>query len=306
VRSGVSEEGLTFKQKEKAILVSLILGLVTMIPNIIAALTSNSLIMLTDVFQGVSEVLAIFFAYIAIRKVSKGTNLVYNYGYGKMEGFSSLLMALVIVISLIVVLTSAIRGLLKPEKLAGIGVLIGIVFNFIGVLMDLWQWRKYKRIARTAFSPIIEGQLKLYRGKFAMDLGETLTLSAGLLLGKFSFAHFIDPIGALLLSGVLFHSAYTLFSTSMDNLMDRTLEESMQTGILKVLAQHFDDYKDLHDIRSRRSGADVFIELYLEFDDHLKMEKVMEHIKQIRSDIKNVIRNCQVNIIPSREKPTLK
>jgi len=302
----VGQEGLTFKQKEKAILVSLLLGIGSAIPNIVAALTSNSLIMLTGVFQSISEILAIFFAYIAIRKVSKGTNLIYNYGYGKMEGFSSLLMALVIVISLIVVLTGAIRGLLKPEKLAGIGVLIGIVFNMVGVLTNLWQWIKFKRLARIAFSPIIEGQLKLYRGKFAMDFGETLTLSAGLLLGKFSFAHFIDPIGALLLSGVLFHSAYTLFSTSMDNLMDRTLEESMQTGILKVLAQHFDDYKDLHDIRSRRSGGDVFIELYLEFDDDLPMEKVMEHIKTISADIKAIIRNCQVNIIPSREKPTLK
>lgn len=302
----MGQEGLTFKQKEKAILVSLLLGIGSAIPNIVAALTSNSLIMLTGVFQSISEILAIFFAYIAIRKVSKGTNLVYNYGYGKMEGFSSLLMVLVIVISLIVVLTGAIRGLLKPEKLAGVGVLIGIAFNMVGVLTNLWQWIKFKRLARIAFSPIIEGQLKLYRGKFAMDFGETLTLSAGLLLGKFSFAHFIDPIGAMLLSGVLFHSAYTLFSTSMDNLMDRTLEESMQTGILKVLAQHFDDYKDLHDIRSRRSGGDVFIELYLEFDDDLPMEKVMEHIKTISADIKAIIRNCQVNIIPSREKPTLK
>jgi len=302
----VSEQGLTFKQKEKAILTSLIIGIVSLIPNIVAALTSNSLIMLADVFQGASEILAIFFAYVAIRKVSKGTNLVYNYGYGKMEGFSSLLMALVIAISLIVVLTSAIRGLLKPEKLAGIGVLIGIAFNLIGVGMNLWQWLKFKKIARAAFSPIIEGQVKLYRGKFVMDLGESLTLSGGLILGKFPFAHFIDPIGALILSGFLFYSAYTLFSASMDNLMDRTLEESMQNGILKVLAQHFDDYQDLHDIRSRRSGADIFIELYLEFDDDLPMKKVMEHIKTISTDIKSIIRNCQVNIIPSREKPTLK
>ena len=107
----MGELGWTFKQKEKAILVSLILGIVLLIPNIVAALTSNSLIMLADVFQGASEVLAIFFAYIAIRKVSKGTNLVYNYGYGKMEAFSSLLIAVVIGISLIVILTSVVHGI---------------------------------------------------------------------------------------------------------------------------------------------------------------------------------------------------
>jgi len=302
----LSEQGLTFKQKEKAILVSLLLGLVLIVPNIVAALTSNSLIMLTDVFQGASEVLAIFFAYIAIRKVSKGTNLVYNYGYGKMEGFSSLLMAAVIGISLIVILTSAVRSLLNPEKLTGVGVLIGITFNFIGFLVNFGQWFKFKKLAKIAFSPIIDGQHKLYRGKFIMDLGETITLSTGWALGNLPIAHFIDPIGALVLSGFLFYSAYTLFSASMDNLMDRTLEESMQTGILKVLAKHFDNYHDLHDIRSRRSGGDVFIELYLEFDDHLTMAQVMNHIHQISTDIKEVIRNCQVNIIPCREKPTLK
>lgn len=302
----MSEPGWTFKQKEKAILVSLIIGIVLLIPNIVAALTSNSLIMLTDVFHGASEVLAIFFAYIAIRKVSKGTNPDYNYGYGKMEAFSSLFIAVVIGISLIIILTSVIHGILKPEKLAGIGVLIGIAFNFIGFLINFWQWFKYNKIAKAAFSPIIEGQSNLYRSKFIMDFGTTLTLTGGLVLGNLPFAHFIDPIGALVLSGFLCYSAYTLFSTSMDNLMDRTLEESLQTGILRVLAQHFDDYQNLHDIRSRRSGADVFIELYLEFDDHSGMEQVMHDIQAITADIKEIIRNCQVNIIPCREKPALK
>jgi ferrous-iron efflux pump FieF len=302
----MSEQVWTFKQKEKAILVSLIIGIVLMIPNIIAALTSNSLIMLTDVFQGASEVLAIFFAYIAIRKVSKGTNLVYNYGYGKLEAFSSLFIAVVIGISLIVILISVGHGILKPEKLAGIGVLIGIGFNFIGFLINSWQWLKFRKIAQAAFSPIIKGQSDLYRSKFIMDLGETLTLTCGFMLRNLPFAHFIDPIGALVLSGFLLYSAYTLFSTSMDNLMDRTLEESLQTEILKVLAQHFNDYRNIHDIRSRRSGADIFIELYLEFDDHSKMELVMNNIQQITADIKEIIRNCHVNVIPCREKPAQK
>jgi len=302
----MGEQGWTFKQKEKAILVSLILGIVLLIPNIVAALTSNSLIMLTDVFQGASEVLAIFFAYIAIRKVSKGTNLVYNYGYGKMEAFSSLLIAVVIGISLIIILTSVVHGILKPEKLAGIGVLIGIGFNSVGFLINFWQWLKFRKIAKAAFSPIIEGQSDLYRSKCIMDLGASLTLTGGLVLGNFPFAHFIDPVGALVLSGFLCYSAYTLFSTSMDNLMDRTLEESLQTEILKVLGQHFDDYRNIHDIRSRRSGADIFIELYLEFDDHSMMELVMSNIRQITADIKAIIRNCHVNVIPCREKPVQK
>ena len=152
-------------------------------------------------------------------------------------------------------------------------------------------------------SPIITGQLNLYRGKYISDISVTVTLCLGLVFRKYAFAHFIDPLGAVVLSGFLFYAVYTLFSQSMDNLMDRTLEESLQMGILRVLGLHFNDYHNIHDIRSRRSGQHIFIDLYLEFDSGKAMGEVQEAICGISNDILGFIKNCQVNIVPCTGKP---
>jgi len=294
---------MTIKQKEKAILLGLIFGAVAMIPIIISAVLSNSLIVLTDVLKSGSELLAVMFSYFAIRKVSKGANMVYNYGYGKLEGFSSLLMAFVIGVSLIIILFNAYIGFTHPEPLAGIGVMIAIGANIVTGIINFWQWLNYRKIDKDSPSPIITGQLNLYRSKYISDISVTITLVLGLVLRKYTFAHFIDPLGAVVLSGFLFYAVYTLFSQSMDNLMDRTLEESLQMGILRVLAKHFDDYHNIHDVRSRRSGQYIFIDLYLEFDPEKQMGVVQQAICEINADILGIIKNCQVNIVPCTSKP---
>ncbi len=299
----MSPKSMTIKQKEKAILLGLIFGAVAMIPIIISAIFSNSLIVLTDVLKSGSELLAVMFSYFAIRKVSKGANMVYNYGYGKLEGFSSLLMAFVIGISLIIILFNAYLGFVHPEPLTGIGVFIAIGANIFTGIINIWQWFNYRKIDKDSPSPIITGQLNLYRSKYISDISVTITLVLGLALRKYTFAHFIDPLGAVVLSGFLFYAVYTLFSQSMDNLMDRTLEESLQMGILRVLAKHFDDYQNIHDVRSRRSGQYIFIDLYLEFDPEKTMGIVQQAICEINNDILGLIKNCQVNIVPCTCKP---
>ncbi len=299
-------EMVTFKQKEKAIFVSLMIGVISIVPTIVAAIFSNSLIILTDVFQNGSEIVAVFFSYVAIRKVSKGSDLRYNYGYGKLEGFSSLVMAAILGISILVILFNAYQGIIHPEALTGVGVILAVVANAAGIGINGWQWNRYRRIFRESPSPIIEGQLKLYRGNVVNDVSVTASLCFGLIFRQYAWASFIDPAGAIILSGFLFYSAYSLFSSSMDNLMDRTLEESLQTGILGILAKHFDAYAMLHDIRSRRSGMFIFIDLYLEFDPEKSMGEVTRDICAIRTDIESIIRNCQVNIVPCTDRPRVR
>ncbi len=301
----MGSKSMTIKQKEKAILQGLIFGALAMVPIIISAIYSNSLMVLADVFQSGSELLAVIFSYFAIRKVSKGADLVYNYGYGKLEGFSSLLMAFVIVISLIIVLFNAYRGIVNPEPLTGIGVYIAIVVNGVTASINFWQWLNYRKIEKESPSPIISGQLSLYRSKYISDISVTVTLLLGLILRRYAFAYYIDPLGALVLAGFLIRAIYTLFSQSMDNLMDRTLEESLQMEILRVLGQHFEDYHNIHDVRSRRSGQHIFIDLYLEFDSEKRMGDVQKAISEINRDIVDFIKNCQVNIVPCTCKPAI-
>lgn len=288
----------TIKQKKQAILNSFLLSAVMLIPGITAAVLSNSLIVLTDVLQETSEALAILFSFFAIRKVAKGKNMDYNFGYGKLEGFSSLFIAGIIFISLLVILFNAWKGLTEPEGLMGTGVFIAIGVNLISSGISVAQWRKYGKIAKSSSSPIIEGQLGLYRAKVLNDSIVSISLIIGLIFRHHLWAQYIDPLGGLILAGFLAYSAYTLFSSSMDNLMDKTLEEGLQIAILRALALNFDKYDALHDIRSRRSGSDIYIEVFLGFNSDRVMGDVIKDIRVLRNAILQETGKASVNIIP--------
>ena len=70
-------------------------------------------------------------------------------------------------------------------------------------------------------------------------------------------------------------------------LMDRELPESKRKRIRKIVYQH-QDVRSMHDLRTRRSGSNVFIQFHLELDPeitlmdaHLISDEVEVKIRQI-------------------------
>jgi divalent metal cation (Fe/Co/Zn/Cd) transporter len=62
------------------------------------------------------------------------------------------------------------------------------------------------------------------------------------------------------------------------------------------LARHFHDYEELHGIRSRRSGAQVYVEIFLEFDPKKKVAEIQQAIDSIRRDIEQKLQGSSVTI----------
>jgi len=90
----------------------------------------------------------------------------------------------------------------------------------------------------------------------------------------------------------------------MYDLLDRALEESLQLVILRALASHFHEYEALHGIRSRRTGSNTYIEIFLEFEDERKMSEVQQVIDSIKTDLEQKIQGSHVVIAPTRTAAT--
>ncbi len=114
----------------------------------------------------------------------------------------------------------------------------------------------------------------------------------------YSWSFVFDPIFSIVLAVFLAYSAYSVFTNSIYDLLDRTLEESLQIVILKELATYYDEYTQFHGINSRRSGGNVYIELFLEFDGKRTMAAVQEAIHRIQSSLENKIQNSRVIVAP--------
>jgi cation diffusion facilitator family transporter len=289
----------SLETKKKTILTSLIVDLVLWIPDIIAAVLSGSIVLFADAVKCGNEILATFFAYLTLRKMAKGGAGIYDYGMGKLETLTSILTGTVMFVSLLLVFAVAMYRIVTPAGLVHEGAYLGIFLMIIGVVTNSWLWRKNYRLFKIDPSPIIDSQWRLFRAKAFSDFSVLLSLIASLAFMHYAWSLYIDPFASFIIAGFLFFSGYRVITSSLPDLLDKTLDEELQIVIVRHLAEFFDDYTALHGVRSRRSGSNVYIEIFLEFDGEKKMCEVQGTIDRIRTSLEKNIPRCSVSIVPA-------
>ena len=148
----------------------------------------------------------------------------------------------------------------------------------------------------------MESQWRLFRAKAIADTVVFISLILSLSLSRYPWSHYIDPFASFIIAGFLLFSIYSVISDSVYDLLDKTLEESVQLIIINKLVAFFDEYKEIHGVRSRRSGNNIFIEIFLEFDGERKMADIQRVINEMKVNIQSSIKGSFVTIVPSTQK----
>jgi cation diffusion facilitator family transporter len=285
--------------RQRTVLTSLIIDFVLWLPDIVAAVLSMSIVLFADAVKCANEILATFFAYLTIRKMAKGGAGAYDYGMGKFETMTSIITGGVMFISLALVFFVAIYRIVHPESIVLEGAYLGVFLMIVGVCTNTFLWQKNYRLNLKEPSPIMDSQWRLFRTKAISDLSVLLSLIFSLALSRFTWSLYIDPVASFFIAGVLFFSGARVIRSSLPDLLDRTLDEELQMVIVRHLAQFFNEYSALHGVRSRRSGSNVYIEIFLEFEGEKKMCEVQEIIDRIKASIETQIPKSTVSIVPT-------
>ena len=202
-------------------------------------------------------------------------------------------------ISLALVFFVAIDRIVYPESIVHEGAYLGIILMVIGVCMNTYLWKKNYRLYEAEPSPIMDSQWRLFRTKAISDFSVLLSLIFSLAFSQYAWSLYIDPVASFFIAGVLFFSGARVIRSSLPDLLDRTLDEELQMVIVQHLAVFFNDYSALHGVRSRRSGSNVYIEIFLEFDGEKKMCEVQEIIDRIKASLEAQIPKSTVSIVPT-------
>ncbi|HUH79541.1 MAG TPA: cation diffusion facilitator family transporter, partial [Methanoregula sp.] len=297
VPDGKGEGSLATKQK--MVLTSLVVDFVLWLPDIAAAVLSGSIVLFADALKCANEILATFFAYVTIRKMAKGGSGTYDYGMGKMETMTSVITGGVMFISLALVFLVALYRIAVPAEIIREGAYLGVVLMVTGVCTNSWLWLKNYKLNRKEPSPIMDSQWRLFRTKAFSDFSVLAALIATLSFSQYPWSLYIDPLSSFIIAGFLLLSGYRVITSSLPDLLDKTLDEELQLVIVRELAAFFDDYTALHGVRSRRSGSDVYIELLLEFDGKKKMADVQGSIDRIKASLEEKIPHSSVSVVPT-------
>ena len=288
-----------YSGKEHTVFVTFVFGLIGLFPGLVTMIMSHSVTILSDLLKNATLVFAAFLSWMAIRRAVSGKNANYNYGFGKLENLSSLVVAALMVVSMAIVLYQTIGRFGDPQPIQNVGAELGALFSGLAALINAYMWRHDRILSKKQPSPVLESMWRLNRVKTVSALCVCISLTLSLTLKAHSWAIYIDPVGSMVILGFLGFSAYGVVSMSVYDLLDRTLDESLQLVILRELASDFDKYVAIHGIRSRRSGSRVFIEIFLEFEADKRMNEVQIDIENMRTSLEKKIPGSRVVIAPA-------
>lgn len=280
---------------ERAALTGVIAGFIDSVVTIGALVAASSSVLLADSLKTLLEFLAVLLSYLAIRRVHRGGSNYFEYGLHKLENLSSLLVSVVMFVCLAIIVVNAAINILHPSHIAGVGVWISIVAQIVYGIINGLLYRKNRDLARREGSPMFQSQARLFLTKALANGFILVSLGLSLLLARYPWSAYIDPLAALGVAASILIPAMNIFSNSFCDLLDRTAEESHKLVILREFSP-FVHMVGLHEFRTRRAGKMVFIDLTLEFDGDVSVHTACQTIEKLRACIERSVPHSKVSV----------
>jgi ferrous-iron efflux pump FieF len=225
----------------------------------------------------------------AVRHALTPADEEHRFGHGKAEPLAGLGQAAFILGSGALLLAQAAHRLQQPVAVSHADVGIAVMAVSIVATIILVRFQKY--VLSRVNSVAISADSLHYTGDVMMNGAVIVSLGLGWALGW----DWADPAFAVGIALFLMWSALRIALSSLDMLMDRELPEEDRSRIEQIaLAQPL--VRGMHDLRTRLSGQQGFIQLHLALDDALPLVEAHAIADQVEKAIKAAFPHCDVLI----------
>ncbi|MBB3242758.1 cation diffusion facilitator family transporter [Pseudomonas sp. Tn43] len=220
--------------------------------SMLAGLTDSAL-------DGVSSLLNLLAVQYALRPADDD----HRYGHGKAESLAGMAQALFIGGSAVLIALQAIERLKHPEPIGAAWLSIGVIVFSLALTVALLMLQH--RVIKATGSNVVSADSLHYRS----DLLLNGSILLALVLAGFGW-HQVDPWFGLGIAAYILWSAIHIARESFAVLMDEELPPGVSQHMLE-LACSVPGVLGAHDLRTRISGNQWFVQLHLELPGELTL-----------------------------------
>lgn len=285
-----------FNSAERIINIGFWVNAVLMVFKLAAGYWGHSDAVFADGIESACDFVAIFSTMVALRMGRIPFDEQHPYGHGRAENLAALLVSLVIIATGIWILVDSVQAVLKHEfKSPGI---IAVTAAFLTIVIKEWLYRFTHATGNRLSSPALLAIAKDHR----KDAVTSISTLAGVVGAFFGFG-IMDPLAAGLTSFFILHIGWQTFRESAHDLMDGTAPPDFIHEITS-LAESVDHVEHVHDIRGRRSGQYMIIDLKLDMAPEMTVKDshdVATRVKQLIFDKFHNVGDVMIHINPHEE-----
>ncbi|MBB4265216.1 cation diffusion facilitator family transporter [Roseospira visakhapatnamensis] len=231
---------------------------------LVAWLLTGSLALLSTLIDSVLDVGASILNLLAVRVALEPADHDHRFGHGKAEPLAGLAQAAFIGGSALFLVFEAGSRVFDPSPVTRSGVGIAVMVVSIVATLGLVTFQKY--VVRQTGSVAVKADSVHYAG----DVLVNLSVIVALVLATGPGWTWVDPLFAVGIAGYLLSNAWGILRTSLNLLMDREFDEPERQRILEI-ARGQPKVLGVHDLRTRSSGPDRFIQLHIDMDRTLSL-----------------------------------
>jgi len=282
----------------KIAFLSVISNTTVVILKIIVGLFTGSVAILSETIHSLLDLLASFIAFLSVRISSKPADKEHPYGHGKVENISGTIETLLIFVAGIWIIYECIHKIITPTpiKLPVLGILVML----LGALINFFVSRIVYRTAKNTNSVAMKSNAL----HLLTDVYTSLGVALSLLIVHLTGWYILDPIIGIVLACYIMMEAFKLMKETFPPLMDARLSKEEEEQIIQIIESFKDEYIEYHDFRTRRSGAEEYIDFHLVVASNESIETVHNLCDRIEEKINTLFQqaNILIHLEPENEK----
>ena len=255
----------------------------------VAYIATDSVSMLASLADSGLDFFASMINLVAVRSSLTPPDREHRFGHGKAEPLAGLAQGAFIAGSATFLIIEAVSRLTQPHVIERetvgfivMGIAIAATIGLVG----------YQRmvVAKTA-SLAISSDQSHYTSDLITNVGVVVSL---ILSAQFGWKY-ADPLIAIAIALFLAWTSWGVFRASSDQLMDHELPDEDRAKIKSLVMRHA-DVRNLHDLRTRASGLNTFIQFHIELDADISLTRAHEISDAVEADVCGAFPHAEILI----------
>jgi len=263
-----------FGHAERVIWVGFWINALLMIMKLLAGYFGRSEAVFADGLESACDFVAILASLIALRMGQKPYDSTHPYGHGKAESVAAMVVSLVIFATGAGILYRSVHTIVDadyetPQAMA-------VAAAFVTIIVKERLYRFSVKTGSELQSPALLAVARDHRKDALTSIATLIGVT-----GAFFGFRLMDPLAAGLTAIFIFYVGYQTFRTAAQELMDARPSEEL-IGAITELAEKVSGVEHVHEIRGRRSGQYVIVDLKLDMDPEMTVRQSHDIAMQVK------------------------
>ena len=285
------------RRKSRIAAMSVLSNSTLVVFKLVVGIFSGAVSILSEAIHSGVDLVAAIIAFFAVRASGKPADEGHTFGHGKFENLSAAIEGLLIFVAAGWIIYESIHKLIFPEPVDNLQ--WGIIVMGVSAITNLFVSHKLFKIGKETDSAALMADGWHLRTDVWTSAGVAAGLSFYLLGRKYMphlNLHWIDPVIAMGVAGLIVRAAWELTSEAVTYLLDASLPEEEEKSITLIIDQMAPKVLNFHNFKTRKAGSERFVEFHLVVNKNLTVEQAHDICDDITIKIKKQYPKTEVMI----------